>query len=445
MDLRSLPCLRWLRAVVVIGLVGFFVECRPREAHAQTPGKSEQTAAEACAGRDVRSRHFLIHTDLSPDEADDYVERLEAMLGWISGYWGQPLRGVIECHIIRDLDEFPVATIAPAGVRGVKTAGGVTLMQVNRERGRQVAKSVMYASARFEVVQHEVVHAYCHQTFGHIGPVWYSEGMAEMGHFWKEGDTAVRADPREIEFLHNHPPKSLAEPLSSAQVTGDCWQNYASRWALCHFLASNPNYSHQFRKFGRGLLAGKDVSFEQTYADTTRQLFFEYLFFLEHIGQGYRVDLCAWDWKKKFACLQPGRTQRVTVAAGRGWQPAGLTVRSGTQYEYLATGAWQIAGEPEAVDTDGDDQGRGRLVGVLMKDHQLGAEFELGAKGSLQLDADGDLYLRCRNTWNELADDRGRVTVKFQIQGQGSSRCDADGERHSGHRAACRSDGCGRQ
>ncbi len=183
----------------------------------------------------------------------------------------------------------------------------------------------MYASARLEVVQHEAVHAYCYQTFGRIGPVWYSEGMAEMGHFWKEGDAAVRAEHREIKFLHENPPQSLAATLSPTQVTGDCWQNYASRWALCHFLASNPNYSHQFRQLGRGILAGKDVSFEQTYAATPRELFFEYLFFLQQISRGYRVDLCAWDWNKKFTCLRPGQTQTVTVAAGRGWQPAGLS------------------------------------------------------------------------------------------------------------------------
>ena len=138
--------------------------------------------------------------------------------------------------------------------------------------------------------------------------------------------------------------------------------------------------------------------------------------------------------KEVSTCLQPGRTQKVTIAAGRGWQPTGLSVRAGTRYEYLASGAWQIAGEPEAIDADGDDQRRGRLVGVLMKDYQLGAEFELGAKGSLRLEADGDLYLRCRNTWNELAGDRGHVTVTFQLQGQGSHLREADGRGHVGHR-----------
>ena len=297
--------------------------------HAQTSGKPEETRPKACAVRDVHSRHFLIHTDLSPDEANDFVERLEAMLGKVSTYWGQPMHGAIECYVIRNLDQFPVATIAPAGVCGVRTVGGATLMQVNKEGKRQVAKSVVYASARFEVVQHEVVHAYCHQTFRRIGPVWYSEGMAEMGHFWQEGDGAVRADAREIEFLRNNPPKSLAETLSPAQVTGDCWQNYASRWALCHFLASNPNYSRQFRQLGRGLLAGKDVSFEQTYAADDPTVVLRVSFLPSAISRGYRVDLCAWDWKKKFTCLQPGQTQRVTIAAGRGWQPAGLTVLLG--------------------------------------------------------------------------------------------------------------------
>jgi hypothetical protein len=170
-------------------------------------------------------------------------------------------------------------------------------------------------------------------------------------------------------------------------------------------------------------------------------LFFEYIFFLQQISRGYRVDLCAWDWKRKFTCLQPGQTQRVTVAAGRGWQPAGLTTRSGTQYEYVAAGTWQIAGEPEAVDPDGDKLGRGRLVGVLMKNYRLGPEFELGAKGSLQLEAGGDLYLRCRNRWSELAGDCGHVTVKLQLH----ERCEAAGKGCASPRATCDAASCGRQ
>jgi hypothetical protein len=404
-------------AVVVLGFLGLFNVCHPREACAQAPG-SQRSRAEGCVVRDVHSRHFLIHTDLSLGEATGLIERLEAMLAPMAAYWGQPLKGTIECYVIRNLDEFPVAAIAPAGFHAVRTFGGATLMQVVQERKRQAAKSLVCSSERSEVLQHEVVHAYCHQTFGRLGPVWYSEGMAEMGRFWTAGDAVVQAEPREIEFLRNHSPKSLAETLSLAQVTGDCWQNYASRWALCHFLSYNPNYARQFRQLGRGILTGKDVSFERTYAATMRQLDFEYHFFLQHIGRGYRVEPCAWNWKKRFARLQPGQTQNVTVAAGRGWQPAGLTAHLRARYQYLAAGTWQVAGAPAAVDTNGDHEGRGRLVGSLMNDYRLGPEFELGAKGSLQLKSGGDLYLRCRSPWNELAGDRGCVTVSFQLAGE---------------------------
>ena len=129
------------------------------------------------------------------------------------------------------------------------------------------------------------------------------------------------------------------------------------------------------------------------------------------------MDLCAWDWKTKFAYLRPGQVLAATVTAGRGWQATGLTVRPGMHYQCLATGNWRIAGESKTVDANGDNQGRGRLVGVLMKNFQLGAEFEIGAQGALQLAGGGNLYLRCRNAWSKLADDSGHVAVRLTLHG----------------------------
>ncbi len=403
-----------------VGFFAFTTACGAQAACGQNAEKPGKCPAQPCAVHDVHSRHFLIHTDLSGSEADGLAAPLEAMLARFCAYWGQPLRGVIECNVIRNPDKYPGADLAPDGVRAIKTVGGMTLVYP-RCKGRDKVKAVVYSSARPEVIRHEVLHAYCHQTFGRAGPVWYAEGMAEMGHYWNGGHAGVHADSREIEFLRNNPPTSLAAVLSPAQVSGDCWQNYASRWALCHFLYSNPNYSRRFRQLGQGLLEGKRVSFEQTFAANDRELFFEYSFFLRHISRGYRVDLCAWDWKRRFACLDARRVHKALVAAGRGWQPSGLSVRAGTKYEYLASGGWQIAGRSASIDADGDGKRNGRLVGVLMKDGQLGGEFELGAKGSLQLQADGDLYLRCRSAWDELTGDSGQITVKFQLSGQGST------------------------
>jgi hypothetical protein len=411
-------CSGWLRAAVVVGLLGLLAACRAGQTQAQTRGKGGRNEVKVHTVRDIRSRNFLVHTDLSDREANEMVDDLEVMLRQISTYWGRPMQGMIECYVIRDFDNFPnfpLTAMDSAGISGIKTAGGVTLMRTATDGNRYLAKSVVYASARSEVVRHESVHAYCHQTFGRIGPVWYSEGMAEMGHYWKERDGAVRVGRREIQFLRENPPKSLAATLSLAQVSGDSWQNYASRWALCHFLVHDPNYSPQFLAMGRGILAGNDISFDETYRATARELWFEYLFFLEHIDRGYRVDLCAWDWNKKFVGLRPGRTVAVTIKAGRGWQPSGLTVSSGVPYESAAAGNWRIARELKATDSNGDGHGRGRLVGVLMKDYQLGREFDLGGQGSFQSTFGGDLYLRCRNVWGELADDSGCVAVRLKL------------------------------
>jgi len=406
----------WVCVLVSVGLLVCAAGQRVGAAQSPTSGRQVPAAAAAAQARDVRSRHFLVHTDLSQDEANRLVARLETLLSLISTYWGRPMQGVIECYVVRDLETFPVAGMDPIGIRAIRTVGGMTVMRTATDGARYLARSIVYADARPEVVQHEVVHAYCHHSFGRIGPVWYSEGMAELARYWTEEGTAVRADAREIGYLRENRPPTLAEALSPHQTSGDSWQNYASRWALCHFLAHAPNYASQFQSLGRGILTGQDVVFEQAYGATARQLSFEYLFFLEHLAPGCRLDLYAWEWNKEFAALRSGRVMSTTIAAGRGWQPSGLSVRSGAKYQYVATGTCRIAGGSRDLDADGDERGRGRLVGVLLDDYQLGAEFELGVEGSLQSPLGGDLYLRCRNAWNELAADSGRLSVQLKLR-----------------------------
>ncbi len=376
----------------------------------------------ACKVHEVRSRHFLVHTDLPSDQVNSLVARLERMLDLIATYWGRPMRGVIECYVVRDIDTFPVVGMDAVGVRAIKTVGGMNVMRTASDGKRYLAKSIVYADDRPEVVLHEVVHAYCHHSFGRIGPVWYAEGMAEMGHYWIDGDTTVHADHRETEYVRRSPRKTLVEATSPYQVTGDSWQNYASRWALCHFLTHAPNYSDRFSLFGRSLLMGRDVTFEQMYGAVACRLAFEYEFYLQHIAPGYCVRRTVWDWNTRFSTLRTGRTMNATIAAGRGWQPSGLTVKNGVRYQYASNGMCSIAGGIEKVDADGNDQGRGRLVGALLDNYHLGAEFELGAEGSFKTSSSGNLYLRCRNAWNELTADSGQFSVGIQLQRQSPRR-----------------------
>jgi hypothetical protein len=379
---------------------------------------------------DFKSAHFLVHTDLPAPEAHELLNRLEIMLGLISKYWGHPPAATIECYVVNDLKHWPADSMDPAGRAKIEQGAGITLVDT-LSRGNQTlaAKAVVYAVADRGTPQHEAVHAYCGQTFGRTGPLWYAEGMAEMGQYWRQGDSSVHCHPEVIEYIHSHRPKPLsaiiaedgvARPGGANARSGDSWQNYAWRWAICHLLENNPNYRQRFRPLGLGFLTGQKVSFADAYGAMLPEIDFEYRFFVQHLDEGYRVDLCSWDWKRKFREPTGSSSMIARVAAARGWQPSGVIVSPDKKYDYSASGLWQTSpGGPE-VTADGRPDGGGRLEGIIFKDFALGQPFPLGTYGSFTPPGDGQLYLRCRDKWNELADNHGALSLKIKNSGQGN-------------------------
>lgn len=385
---------------------------------------ANQRANPSQAPADYRSKNFLIHTDLPAEDARNLLERLEKMLVIISSYWASPNRAVIECYVVKDMANWPAGSLHPAGMQSIAGGGGVTMSRTTY-RGKQIvaAKSIVYATANGGTPQHEAVHAYCAQNFGRTGPVWYSEGMAEMGNNWKvvprKGQPlAVTCEQYVIDYIKRSEPKSLNEIVNSKETTGDSWQNYCWRWALCHLLATNPNYAARFRPLGLGLLMNKPVSFNQTYGSMDREISFEYLFFLRHFDQGYRCDLCQWDWKTKFRKPNSVRPLASKIEANQGWQASRVLVEEGQEYQISTIGEWNTATESKEVTASGDDSGRGILMGVVLyenenDEYELSAEFELGGAERFQAPASGKLFLRCRDHWHELADNSGKISVKI--------------------------------
>lgn len=376
--------------------------------------------ADAARIADFTSRHFLIHTDLPAKEAQELLKRMETMLTLISRYWGRPPVGIIECYIVKDLDIWPEGMLHPRGVQSLMERAGVTMTQVRSAGTAFQAKSTVYAVIDHGTPLHEAVHAYCGQAFGYVGPTWYSEGMAEMGHYWRESDFSVNANDIVLQYLTDQPPRPLEEIVSPDQITGDSWQNYAWRWALCHLLANNPNYAPRFRPLGLGLLLKQDVSFEQVYGNMSREIEFEYKFFLKHLVKGFRADLCGWDWKTKFRKDRQGIPVTAKIDAAHGWQPSRLTVVKGEEYEYSVSGLWGVSKTETSLTPEGNADGKGRLMGILFRDYELSEPFPLGAFGSFPAPADGDLFLRCQDDWNSLGDNKGKVTAKLKLKGKGT-------------------------
>ncbi len=121
---------------------------------------------------------------------------------------------------------------------------------------------------------------------------------------------------------------------------GHLKDTYAWSWLVCHLLEYNPNYRTRFRTLGQDYLANREDTFGKLFDPMAKQLAFEYQFTVDHMAPGYRVDLCAWDWDKRFRNLDGCRPIRTKIVAARGYQASGLLVAAGQSYAYSARGTW---------------------------------------------------------------------------------------------------------
>lgn len=368
-----------------------------------------------------RSTNFIVMTDLPAEEAEALVERLESMLKLVVGYWGRQNRKPIRMYVIDRINNWPDAQLAQLNPEGVQSAieeAGLTITQTRSLVGgpKIDADSVVYATARRQTPQHEAIHAYCGINFGTSGPLWYSEGMAEVGKYWRVGERGVNASDYVIEYLKSQDPKPLEAIINSPlERTGDSWQNYAWRWVLCHLLGANTNYAPRFKPLGLALLADRKVSFDSVYGSQLREIEFEYQLFLQDLTPGYRCDLCSWDWKAKPRAITEKNRAFSRIDAAKGWQASKGLVRTGASYTLEIEGTWRLSSDGEELSAAGDDTGRGRLLGIIFDDYQLSEPFELGAADSFIAPGSGHLFLRCADDWGQLADNKGTINVRIGL------------------------------
>lgn len=391
-----------------------------------------------------------LHTDLQPREARDLVRRLEGTLRRASRYWRRPCDQRIVCYVVDDLAAWPEDALPNPQARLVlqHVQGG---MEILAARSQTPPEAHVYATSRRGIAEHELVHAYCLLAFGTCGPDWYKEGMAEMANHSRGGDRAVHCSRKVARLLRTDratPIREIVEagtftqpiadritaaaaPPSETEGGPDPWrssdiamvesarQSYHRSWALCHFLATNPNYNDRFRQLGIGYLSQTGVTFDQVFGPVERRLAFEFGLFLRNVDDGYRVDLCHWDWDAAFSTLAAGESKAVRILAARGYQPAGIAVTENQTYEYRADGSWTTCRRHRQTTADGSYFGRGSLEGVIFHDYELGKPFELGCGGSFVAQRTGKLYLRCRDDWQQLADNAGSVDVRLTLSSSG--------------------------
>lgn len=384
-----------------------------RSFHDQLAQRFSNLSDEPMPPREIRSDHFLLYTDLSDRSTQILLAKLEVMYELVGQYFRKAPRQPVICYVIKDLAQWSDRGLAPQGVAKIAEGAGVTLTRTLRSKG--LVESIVYSCEDHGVCQHEAVHAFCALTFGSTGPVWFAEGMAEMGQYWKPDQLAVDINPRVIRYLQDAEPKRMAAIVAAGQVTGDSWQAYAWRWALCHLLANNPNYAKRFKQLGLNLMSKRnDDSFDNAFGPVAANISFEYDQFVENFGNGYRVDLCVWDWNTPSKKVPKSGHAKAQVIGRAGWQATRVWINEGVSYDHVAEGTWGVGKGSEDLSADGSSTGEGELIGALLNDFELSKPFVLGQKKTWVGPGEGQLYLRCRDAWTELEDNSGELSVAFR-------------------------------
>ncbi len=353
-----------------------------------------ETDAQGCKVlQTLRRRQFIVHTDLPVKAAEPFVDRMERTLRRAERYWRRPLRGRIECYLVDDLANWPQGSLnGPAARQVLRHLGGGTALAGFSARTRRHDANV-YATTELSVIEHETVHAYCHQTFGTAGPVWYREGMAEL--FALEvclSDTEIcRPEMRTALAWTSHQPpvdqivrgNFFANALNSAISRGGqpdgvavgyspSWTEvdgqrlaaarvaYARSWALCHLMVHNKNYSTRFRMLGRRLLLGQEVDLAAEMKGRFGELNFEYQRMLRALAEGSVRKGDHWRWSRRWASMAANQRVTAMAAADRGFFPTGVAVSAGDAYHVRC-------GEPGGSSADE----RCQWEAIVMTDYTL--------------------------------------------------------------------------
>ena len=396
--------------------------------------------------REYRSSRLHVQTDLPAVDAELLYKRLEETLQFAARYWGRQPKGQIDCYVVHDLRAWSDAQLPHRLARVIiNGVGGATVPKYEGVGNRSRNIPTVFASTSPGVAEHEIIHAYCIHTFGSSGPEWYKEGMAEMAVNRGTRESGMLCSDQQCETLRagKHTTldmifetgitgkkisSSLRRMMDDPEMQGrhvsiDAWSDtdasnvrtaraeYLHSWAFCYMMLHNPNYSKRFRSLGNAFIAEQRDAFDEFFASARDRIEFEHRQFLRNASVGYRVDLCAWDWSRRFKTLARGQSNTTRVLAARGFQPTGVTITNGQRLTYQTTGKWKLSPTGQELDAAGNLDGGGLLIGVVLTDRTLSNPFPFGTSGTLEPPASGQLYLRCNDAWNEIADNTGQIDI----------------------------------
>jgi hypothetical protein len=394
--------------------------------------------------RSIPGRRLTLYTDVpSSPEVDELPAVFEAAVPQWAAYFGVEKTLAADWHVdgflMRDAEKFKKAGLIPGHLPKFNNgfAIGTNVWLFDQPN----------AYYRRHLLLHEGTHSFMHTQLGHCGPPWYMEGIAEIfgTHRIVDGKLETRYIPRNrdevpdlgrVKLIHDAIAAgrrmTLAEIMNySAQAHLEN-EPYAWCWAACAWLDGHPRYQVRFRRMF------KHVNEPTRFNDEFKKLFLtdmatmarEWSVFADGLEYAFDVPRTAIDFRPGRPLSSPGTS--VTVAADKGWQSSGVRLEEGKTYTLAASGRYRIA---QSTDSTGavkpwpcEPGGvtiryyHGRPLGVLLASIEpdslpvgtpppmLTPEV-VGLGTTLTAPRTGTLYFRVNDSYGELGDNSGSLTV----------------------------------
>ncbi len=427
---------------------------RPLLRHMDNRAPVNVQAAEKHGIRGYPSKRLLLYTDIEPEKARELVKLVDQVYATWEFQFG-PLPEArdksefqITGYLMKDPAKFEKANLHHkhlnlANIIHGQNDGYAFWMQEQE-----------WDYYREHLLLHEATHCVtqCREEEGdERRPLWFIEGMAEyFGTHELTGEGPPPENrlrfgiiPASAEAAHGFGRIELiraeceagrtlsaadVQKLGAKEFSESRTTPYAWSWALCHFLATHPTTSADYRS----------VCHQWESAEFHRELmkfWSKHKLVIESDWEVFRQSLCyGFDLSRGATVrgevnpLEQGATREVRVEAARGWQSTGIAVTAGQRIKIIATGRVVLAqttkpweSEPQGISIRySEGKPIGRLLGAVQRVTLAEAGpirqwefFDIGPEGTQTMPAPGTLYLRVNDRWNELADNTGdyRVTV----------------------------------
>jgi hypothetical protein len=448
MSQRRRPIARWETLPFLVALLALVALWAPVVALADEPAREAmvnvarlEATARRAGLRIVAGERLVLVTD-RPARAGDGVDDLprifdEAFASWCEHFSLDPKSApswrAFGC-LMSDREVFRAAGLLPVDGTIPDFANGFC------DRNRFWLVDPANPAYRRHLLLHEGVHAFTLTLRSLAAPTWYTEGIAELlathrleaGHF---EPTPIPRRAEEVEQLGRI--EALRRLRMSAAIPGlaDVFATppsprhdipaYATSWAATALLAGHPSHAERFRKLETGPLDARlTARLEASDGWDGERAARDFDAFTDDVDHGYDFSRSAIEWTD-------GRplTRRATsvVAADRGWQPSGSSLKAGETAELVATGRAGV-GRAGAIDLESTADGislrwyRGRPLGrLLVAQWAVPAEggrprfviIAEGATARFSAITTGALYLKLNAPPGDLAGFDGQIDVEL--------------------------------